>query len=250
MVGSMRKKLIHRLRAGLERRGFPRLQMMLLVALTGGAGFLCSYGLLLLDVDTMWLRYLSSVGVAYLAFLTLLWLWLRTSAEDYGDLPDEILDLIPSGRAKAAASWEGAGGRFGGGGASESYQSGPVESAARIEADDSIPDALGAAADAEELAIPIFLLVIAASMIAATFSIVYSAPVLFAELLLDGVLAATLYRHLKKLETRHWLETAIRRTLGPFVIAALVLTVVGWAMSQYAPEARSLGEVVLKWQGP
>jgi hypothetical protein len=40
--------LIERIRTLIERRGFPRLQMMLLVSLTGGAGFLCSYALLTL----------------------------------------------------------------------------------------------------------------------------------------------------------------------------------------------------------
>ena len=37
-----RHHLVDRMRANLERQGFPRLQMMLLVSLTGAVGFLAS----------------------------------------------------------------------------------------------------------------------------------------------------------------------------------------------------------------
>ena len=66
----------------------------------------------------------------------------------------------------------------------------------------------------------------------------------FAELLLDGVLSASLYRRLRGLETRHWLETALRRTALPFFLTAIIVSASGWAMTLYAPEAQSIGEVI------
>ena len=104
--------------------------------------------------------------------------------------------------------------------------------------------ATGAADGADEFAIPVFLLVLVGAILFASFSVVYSAPILFAELLLDGVLATTLYRRLKKLETTHWLQTALRRTLGPFTLVAIILGLAGVGMAVYAPGARSLGEVI------
>ena len=67
---------------------------------------------------------------------------------------------------------------------------------------------------------------------------------LFAELIVDGVLSASLYRKLRELETRHWLETAIRRTAWPFAGTAAIVCDIGWAMAIYAPEAHSVGDVI------
>lgn len=57
---------IRRIRGDLERDSFPRLQMFLLVTLTGASGFVASYVLLHAGFVEMWLRYLASFGVAYL----------------------------------------------------------------------------------------------------------------------------------------------------------------------------------------
>ncbi|MDP1792256.1 MAG: hypothetical protein Q8L12_16940 [Methylibium sp.] len=73
--------------------------------------------------------------------------------------------------------------------------------------------------------------------------VVYVAPVLFAELLLDGALSYTLYRRLRAGDdSPHWFTTALRRTALPFALTAVFLAIVGMALSAYAPGARSLGE--------
>jgi hypothetical protein len=258
MRRTLRDRLVKHIGKTIERRGYPRLQMMLLVALTGGAGFLCSFALLHSGLDEMWLRYLICVGAAYVVFLVLLWFWLRSTVEDFQpldaiDAASDLADLLPE-KGLQASQWQGAGGKFGGGGGSGRFQEATegisedvVETATPLE---HAADAAGAA---DELAIPMFILVLVASLLAGilfvSFSIVYSAPALFAELLLDGVLATTLYRRLRKLETRHWLETAIRQTFKSFLLAALVLVFSGWLMALYAPEARSLGDVLARISG-
>ncbi|MEW5754871.1 MAG: hypothetical protein AB1810_01075 [Pseudomonadota bacterium] len=227
--------------------------MLLIVAITGAAGFLASYWLLQAGLTEMWVRYLCAFGVAYLVFLFLLWLWLRTSAEDYTDVPD-LSGLPPSsGRSgDIAPGYGGKGGNFGGGGASGSYD-GPMSTtnafdntatSTTLDSRGAVGDALGAAANAEEFAIPLVVLVLLGALLFSSFFVIYAAPGFFAELLLDGVLAATLYRRLRKLETRHWLETAVRRTAIPFLATALIVAISGWGMKLYAPEAHSIGDVI------
>ena len=93
-----------------------------------------------------------------------------------------------------------------------------------------VEGALEAAAQAEEFAIPLMLLVLVGVLLFSSLFVVYSAPTLFAELLLDGVLAAGLYRRLSRVERRHWLETALRRTFWPFLLTAGLAAVLGVVM--------------------
>jgi hypothetical protein len=103
---------------------------------------------------------------------------------------------------------------------------------------------VGDVADGDELVIPLLVVALAVGLALSSLYVIYSAPTLFAELLLDGALAATLYRRLRGIETRHWVSTAVRRTLLPFAITAVFLGAVGWGLQSYAPGARSLGEAI------
>lgn len=235
---------IRRVRANLERESFPRLQMLLLVTLTGASGFIASYIFLSVGLEEMWLRYLASICVAYGMFLVFLWLWLRTSAYDYVDATPDISGAPSSDFGGSSASYSGEGGDFGGGGASGSFDGSPEDISVFGDSSGSVGDALDSAGAADELAIPLFALVLVAAVVFSSLFLVYSAPVLFAELLVDGVLSASLYSRLRGLETRHWLETAVRRTAWPFALTAVVVAALGWGMALYAPEAHSIGEVV------
>lgn len=233
---------ILRLNRKIRRDGFPRLQMLFLVAITGAAGFVASVALLHSGLHEMPWRYLLACMVAYAVFMLLLWLWLRTKAEDYADIPD-FSNAVPShgGGGGECHSYAGNGGEFGGGGASGSFDSGyEVESA------DTGPvgEALEAASGADELAIPLFVGILFAALLLSSLYVVYSAPMLFAELLLDGMLAAGLYRRLNGIPRQHWLETALRRTVWPFLLTALLAWGAGWTMHLYAPGTTSLGEVI------
>jgi len=240
-----RKRLVRHLKLRLEREGYPRLQMLFLVLITGGSGFLASVSLLHLGLSMMSMRYLLAFLVAYGVFLLLLWLWLRTSAEDYLDAPS---DLPQFNSGPDLPSFSGDGGSFGGGGASADFDSAYIPDNAMGSGTDGLDDiageAFGAAAEAEEFAIPLIVLLLVVSLLLSSLWIVYSAPMLFAELMLDGVLVSTLYRRLRRLEQRHWLETAVRRTIWPMVLTAIMLTACGWGMQHYAPEAVSLGGVL------
>lgn len=160
-----RSDAVDELRRDLLSRSWPRAQMTLLVMLTGGTGLLASFLLLQAGVERMALRYPLALAVAYGVFLLLLWLWLRTKTEDWADVPDVDLDLLPSS-GRGATTWSsGGGGQFGGGGASAGFDT---------------PSPL----------------------------------------------------------------PALRRTLLPFTLTALLLTAVGWGLQTAAPRATSLGDAL------
>lgn len=239
-----RERDIARLRGKLERESYPRLQMLLLVTLTGAAGFLASFLLLLAGLNAMWLRYPASIAIAYAVFLMLLWIWLRWR----GDGADASVDLGPSGRGSGDAGY-GKGGSFDGGGASANYE--PSDGGLLDGVGDGALEAVGSA---EDLFIPLALLAaICAALGAAVFmmfSLVSSAPLLFAELLVDGLLSASLYRRLRGLDRAHWIEPAIRRTRWAFLAAAVTVAVFGAGLALYAPGAHSLGEVIAIKRAP
>jgi hypothetical protein len=240
-----RSLVIVRLKRRLEKESFPRIQMAFIVGLTGGGGLLCSFILLHSGVGSMAVRYPLALIGAYLCFLFLLWLWLRTRALDYLDLPDATniaqgvdFDSVPS------PGITGGGGSFSGGGASASFETPDVAASSDTGILSDVGDAVGSSLDADELAIPLVAIVFAIGLALASLYVIYIAPALLAEVLFDGALSYTLYRRLRKTDSRHWLSTAIRRTLLPFGLTVVFLAVVGAVMAAYAPGARSIGEVI------
>lgn len=235
------------MRRRLEQDGFPRFEMSVLVGITGAAGFAASYLLLAAGVTGMWLRYLLAVAVAYSFFIAVLGVWLRTRSHDYLDLVDLPGGLPKPEDAGGMAPCSGGGGEFGGGGASGTYEA-PLQPVmakdlAGDSSKDSVEGALDAVSGADELAIPLLLLVIAAALLLSASFVIYSAPALFAELLVDGVLSVSLYRRLRGLDAHHWLDTAVKRTVWPFFATAVTFSAVGWALQLLVPGADSIGDV-------
>ena len=98
--------------------------------------------------------------------------------------------------------------------------------------------------DADEFAIPLMAIVLAFGLALASFYVIYIAPTLLAEVLVDGTLSFALYRYIRGDDPAHWLVTAIRRSFLPFLATAVFLAIMGAAMAAYAPGAKSIGEVV------
>lgn len=245
-----RSDIVNRARTALERNGYPRLQMILLVTITGAAGFVASFTLLHLGLTQMWERYLLAFAIAYISFLFLLWLWLKTKAEDYTDIPG--VSGSPSSGAHGGDvyyTFSGGGGHFGGGGASSSFDVSHEPLSAVLPSDAGpVGDVLEATTGAGEFAVPLVVIVLIFVVVSAlaitTGWIIYSAPELFAELMIDGALTAGLYKSLSRLESRHWLETALRRTFLPFVFAAIIVSSAAWGMKLYYSEAHTIGDVI------
>jgi hypothetical protein len=226
--------------------------MFLLVLITGAVGWLCSYVLLSQGLHNMVFRYPASLCVAYLSFMGLLWLWLKTQASDYNAFTD-VPDLV-MGSAKPIelphVFKSGQGGDFAGAGATSSFDdvSSPnlsgVDLSSNTGASDAMTDAV-VIGDAGEAAIPLFLILAAIGVVFSSLYVVYIAPTLFAELLLDGVLSASLYRHLRRTNQRHWLSTALRSTAIPFIVTFVVLVVLALVLNTLAPGAQTLSQALL-----
>lgn len=223
--------------------------MTMIVGGTGLAAFGTSATLLALGVSSMPARYLVAVLVAYSLFLLLVRWWAEYTRRRLAgvDLMDLLPDVVPGGAdAGALDPWMGGGGRFGGAGAGREWAS-----------DASAPDATppapvstggvstGGALDVDldeawVLVVPV--LVAVGGLLAAAY-VVYAAPVLLAEVLLDVVLVSGLYRRLRKVDSRSWLSTAVRMTWAP--AAAVLLLVVGgaFAIQAMVPWAASIGDL-------
>jgi hypothetical protein len=231
-----RARQVRKLRARLERNGFPRLEMFLLVGVTGMAGLVASWALRLAGVAHMGWRYLLALGVAYAVFLLLLRAWMQARPGDQLELPD-LPEASLRDKGDLPELFEGGGGDFGGGGASGSFDAMPS-----LDVPDTVLESgLDAGLDGEGCAIPLVLLAVLAAVVLAALTVVWSAPTLFAELLLDGVLAAGLYRRLRRAPAGHWLETALRRTAWPFLATCVLVAGTGFALQALVPGADTLG---------
>jgi hypothetical protein len=215
----LRRRALRRIEGLLRRRGAPRAHMALMVLAAGVSGFLSSVVLLHLGLGSMPIRYAASVALGYGVFLLLVRWWI---ARHRGR----------EGRALArAAAARREGPEPKGTGRTPDLDCG---------CDDSACDLLLALDDL----LPIVALVLALTIsLASCVYVVFTAPSLFAELFLDGVLAAGLYRRLRRLERRHWLEAALRRTWVPALVVLLSVFAAGLLLHWRAPEARSVGEV-------
>ncbi len=210
------------------RFGHPRLISLLIVALTACGGFLASYGLYRLGIYSLWLRYVLAVVFAYLAFLFLLRVWL-VYQQDSGDNErsassspkvDESLGfnasnvLDPnSGNSSHQSSRRGYG-RF--------------------------DFALGF--NSEEFGILLLLTATLMVLFWATFSIILAVPSFVAELLISTAFAGGLYRRVRELKGVDWVRSALRSTVLPFLVIAVVFALSGAWMQWRVPQAKTIGQ--------
>lgn len=210
-----RERAVEALRRYYERERFPRLIVMVLLLATGGVGFLASAGMLWLGVSEMWIRYPIAVLIAYIAFVALIRLWAETERNrtdahrelEKVDAPDADRQPPPD---PAGWNW--------------------------LDAADFCPSQL------DEGCLPALVLGALLALVIALFAVVCAAPGLLAEVFLDVVLVAALYKRLSHIERRHWLATAIRHTWVPALSAAVVLALVGALVQGLVPEAKSIGQ--------
>lgn len=239
-----RSAALVRIQRELEQGAYPRIEMGIIVALTGAAGWLASALLVHLGMLRMATRYPLALLLAYLVFLGLLWLWVRTSASNHtgtADGPDlsdaaDVADMIDSTIPRT--------GFRGGSHHPVAVHDEPAVLPSIGDSAKSASDALGSVGDADEFAIPLLAILLAAGLALASLYVVYMAPALLAELLLDGVLSYSLYRHLRRGDSAHWLSTAVRRTMLPFALTAVFVALVGAGLAAYAPGSHTLGQAL------
>ena len=238
-----RERRIEIIRRRLLRKSTPRIQVSLILSLTGLAGFLTSFSLLHSGVPWMWLRYPIAILIAYCFFLVLLALWLRLQRRSL-DVDPSASDFIPSGPSGHEESFQfGGGGDFGGGGAGGSWGESASSSSSGVSSGDSASHIVPLDLDLEEGWLIVVAIVALVGGLIASLYVIYIAPALLAEILVDGALVTGLYRRVKHIEQRHWLRAAVRRTLLPALLVALFFTIAGYALQKAIPEAHTMGEI-------
>jgi hypothetical protein len=198
--------------------------MLIIVAATGGAALLFSFFLLQLGLESMGWRYAISTSLAYGVFLLLLRLWLNSVAHDQslrsGDTHLDAADLLLNLPLDAGPLGEGIG---------------------------SGNSLAGDAAGGLGLDEAVFLVVAAAALLsgaAVCAYVIWTAPVLFAEVLVDGAIMARVYRRMRIRIEAGWGLSAIRRTWVPALLLVAFMAIAGTAMEHLAPGAHSIGAVV------
>jgi hypothetical protein len=248
----MRERAIRRIRASIEA-GFPRLQMVLIVAVAGAVAFVSSALALHAGLASMPLRYLLACALGYGAFLLgiRLWLaWQRDRFDPVTDLLDAPLSGAGSGTPMPGGSTGGGGGSFAGGGASGSWAQpaaggpAPMDCATPASSASSLGEVGASAAsgiDADELVFVLIALAALLGGVVAVAYVVYLAPILLAEVAMDAALMAAVYRRLRRRERGHWVRGVLRRTWIPALALAGFMAAAGAALQHAAPEARSVG---------
>lgn len=213
----------------------PKFQMSLILLFTGLAGFLASYSLLHLNVTRMWIRYPIAILIAYGVFLLLLRLWLWMHGRDMDVDLDIDLELPVGESGSGEVSHLNSGADIGDSHAVESVASSVNSSSgfswSSIDFDLDLDDGW----------FVIIALIVIIGLLIASLYIIYIAPLLLAEILIDGVLLVGLYKRVKHIDQRHWMRTAIRRTIVPALLIAMLFSVAGFAMQRVVPEAHSIG---------
>lgn len=253
------------------RRSLPRVQMSLILAATGATGFVASFTMLHLGVWRMWIRYPLAVLLAYAVFIVLLRVWLFLHGrESRGRMPDldlNVSDVVSDlaldsvGQTSAGLDTFGGGGDFGGGGVGgswgDSVSAGLHHASPACDVGSTTVGSGGGGSggdwlsgldfDVDSEGCVFFLLALALIVagVCASLYVVYAAPALLAEILVEGVLLSGLYRGMKRArrgDDGDWLGAALRRTWLPVLLTLLTFAAAGYLLQRAAPRARSIGE--------
>jgi uncharacterized membrane protein HdeD (DUF308 family) len=254
-----RANVVERLENRLRAESFPRLVMTAVVSIAGGVAFLCSVVTLSAGVDSMAVRYGLAAVAGYVVFGGVLraWIgWRRSWLDHVVDLPTPDFDL-DVGRAAGSSSTLFSGGRSGGGGASASFSPGPT--ASTVSADANAAHALPMPGSSEKeggwfkvidpdaderIWFVVLAIVLAFSALIAVAFVVYSAPVLMAEVALGAGVMSGVYRSVRRHDDGHWVGAVWRRTWLPALLVIASVSVAGYLLQIAVPEANSIGDVI------
>lgn len=241
-----RQELLSAIEADIRECNYPRLQMLLILLITAGLVFLSSSLLWHLGIGSLWIRYLCAMLLGYIAFMGLLYIWLRFDRDDI-DLNTVQMDFQTAHSDSAYVS--AGGGDPAGGGASGSWES--HDSSVSLDSDHIEPlketvsetsDANGFDLDVDEGVIPLILIAAVVVVLFSSLYVVYIAPSLFAELTADVLLALYSHRFLKNIGRRHWLESAFKKTIIPFTLSLMFVVGLAIFIHRLDPETQTLSQ--------
>ncbi|MBN8247726.1 MAG: hypothetical protein J0L84_09815, partial [Verrucomicrobia bacterium] len=208
-----RFRRLRRIEQGLLRRRYPRLEMALILSISGVAAALVSALVLRLGLESMALRYPMAAAAGYGVFLLLLRLWLRIQSEGRSVLEGadgglDLLDVVSPG--PGGCSRPGVGLELG-----------------------DVSDAGGALElGAEEFGLLCIVVLGLLAGVLACLYLVWTAPALLAELLVDGLVLTGVHRMMRRRPVAQWLPGVFRRTWFPAVCLMFFLGLSGFALQR------------------
>jgi hypothetical protein len=167
----------------------------------------------------------------------------------------DVLEFPRGGSGASGTEFRGGGGRFGGGGASGDWdspsaqpggffaQNEPASQTLPSEPPSKLGKLFGIGLDDEALLALLLIAIAAFAALAASAYLIFTAPVLLAELMVDGLLLAGLYKKFRHIDETAWLQTALRKTWALALSVALVFCGVGYGLPRVSPEAKTIGDV-------
>lgn len=235
--------------------------MLMIVGGAGVAAFLSSALMLAAGLRFMPVRYAIASLIGYGVFVWLVrgWLAARNRREASQRLVADSVDVVDvlnvtdlpgavvrtAGRAAREAPVNiFQGGRSGGGGASASFSGGTTNMPAMVvppvpaESNGGVSWVPDLDDDGLKL-LPLFAVAAIAVGLFAAGSVVWSAPQLLAEILVDGAIAGQAYRGLRK---GNWTGGVLRRTWKPMLAIFFAFVLLGFAGHYFNPAADSIGD--------
>lgn len=259
-----------------KRRHSLRFHMSLILMATVCAGFLATRILLALNVENVMLRYPLAVIFAYLIFFISVKLWLKyvspvpvsqkahDNSPDLGDvLPDMPISGPSGGSFHVGDVFHGGGGEFSGAGASGSFgdaqaaftdsgtsvpsggidKSGGIGDAVGDVAGEAVSSALGDEGGVVAVVIFAVLAAIMAVVVGAGVYLIYEAPFILSEAAFEFILAASLVRGTRRIDSTDWMGSVFKTTSIPFIVTLVLATLAGYLMHHYYPEVTRISEL-------
>jgi hypothetical protein len=257
-----------------KRRYSLRFHMSLILFATICSGFLATRIMLALNLDNVLVRYPLAVIFAYFIFFISVKLWLKYVASSpthkVHDNSPELLDVLPdmpisgpSGGSFYVGDVFHGGGEFSGAGAAGSFGDvhvGLTDSGTDLFSDaidtgggigDTVGEVAGEAAasvlgdDGGVVALVVFavLAAIMAVVVGAGVYLVYEAPFILSEAAFEFVLAASLVRGTRRIDSADWMGSVFKTTSIPFAITLALTFLAGYLMHHYFPGVTRISEL-------
>jgi hypothetical protein len=237
------------------KRVFTRFHMILILLGTILSGVIFSKILLVLGIDHLIARFIIVLIFAYVCFFLLMKLWLHYLTEPYRkskiaenlvDAADAFTSVPDFSPTDSAPNITGHGGEFGGGGASGAWTEagGVAETASTVgeTATDAVGEAVSGLADEGGIIlIPLILFLIV--LFGGGIYLIYEAPVIISEAAFELVLATTLIKKARSIDSPNWIGSVFRATWSAFALTMVITVIAGWVLMTYCPQANKIMDV-------
>lgn len=205
----------------------------------------------------MFERYLIAVAFSYALFFLFIKLWLmyvspakpkpKSRSVDVGnvfDIGNLSVDAAQEGTVVGDQVF-GAGGDFGGGGATDLWGG---ETVPAIISTRSTSGGSGRVSpmfdfDLDEGIVLIVLALLLLSIFGAGAYLLYAAPEILSEAAFEALLAAGLIKASKKMDGSGWMGSVLKATWIPFVIVLVMTGIFGMVAQTYYPHAARLADI-------